>query len=117
MSMWATGVAIARNALKRGSNPASMLDVLIPAYKNVYMAVTVRIDPAAHAALTEIARAKHLSLTEALSRAVEAYRRAEFFAGLASDFVALQADDAEWAQEKAEREAWDVTNTDGLAGE
>jgi len=108
---------MAKNALKRVSNRAPTLDVFASAYENVYMAETVRIDPAAHAALTEIARAKHLSLTEALSRAVEAYRRDEFFAGLASDFIALQADAAEWAQEKAEREVWDVTNTDGLADE
>jgi hypothetical protein len=81
------------------------------------MAETVRIDPAAHAALAEIARANHLSLTEALSRAIEAYRRDEFFTGLANDFIALRADAAQWAQEKADREAWDVTNTDGLADE
>src|SRR5262249_11872291 len=46
--------------------------------KRSTMAETVRIDPAAHATLTEIARAKHIPLTEALSRAVEAYRRQVF---------------------------------------
>jgi hypothetical protein len=78
------------------------------------MAETVRIDPAAHLALAEIARAKHLSLTEALSRAVELYRREVFLEGVASDFAALRADADTWADEQAERSAWDATNADGL---
>ena len=81
------------------------------------MAETVRIDPAAHAALAEIARAKQLSLTEALSHAVESYRRELFLEGLASDFATLRADDKAWAAEQVEREAWDTTNGDGLEDE
>jgi len=81
------------------------------------MAETVRIDPAAHAALAEIARAKQLSLTEALSQAVESYRRELFLEGLASDFAALRADVDAWADEQVEREAWDITSGDGLEDE
>jgi predicted transcriptional regulator len=81
------------------------------------MPQTVRIDPAAHAALVEIARAKHIPRTEALSRAVELYRREVFLEGLADDFAALRADAGAWAEEQAEREVWDVTNADGLADE
>lgn len=77
------------------------------------MAETVRIDPAAHIALAEIARAKHVSLTEALSRAVELYRREVFLEGVASDFVALRADAGAWSEEQAARSAWDATNDDG----
>jgi hypothetical protein len=81
------------------------------------MAETVRIDPRAHAVLSRIARAKHLSLTEALSRAVEAYRREVFLDGLASDFAALRGNAKAWADERNEREAWNQTIRDGLEGE
>ena len=81
------------------------------------MADTVRIEAAAHAALSEIARAKHLSLTEALSRAVEIYRRQVFLEGVAGDFAALRGDAKAWREEQAEREAWDTTAKDGLDDE
>jgi hypothetical protein len=81
------------------------------------MAETVRIEPAAHAALREIARDGHMSLTEALTRAVEAYRRQMFLAGVASDFAALRADEGAWAEERAERALWDQTSADGLEDE
>jgi hypothetical protein len=76
------------------------------------MVETVRIDPAAHIALAEIARAKHVSLTEALSRAVALYRREVFLEGVASDFAALRADAGAWAEEQSERSAWDATIAD-----
>jgi hypothetical protein len=81
------------------------------------MADTVRIDAAAHAALTEIARAKHLTLTEALSRAVETYRRHVFLEGVADDFTALRSDPKAWREELAERAAWDTAAADGLDDE
>jgi hypothetical protein len=81
------------------------------------MAETIRIDASAHATLVEIARTKHLTLTEALSRAVEAYRRQEFFAGLAADYEALRADENAWTEELQDRNEWDATNADGLADE
>jgi hypothetical protein len=79
------------------------------------MAESVRIDPSSHAVLAEIARAKHIPLTEALSRAIELYRRQVFLDGVASDFSALTAE--ELNEDKADREAWDATNGDGLADE
>lgn len=81
------------------------------------MAQTVRIDLTAHAALTEIARAKHLTLTEALARAVEAYRREMMIEAMDVDYAALRADPDAWAEEQADRAAWDTTNADGLADE
>jgi hypothetical protein len=81
------------------------------------MAETVRIEPTAHVALREIARECHLSLTEALTRAVEAYRRELFLAGVASDFAAVRADKGAWAQERAEQALWDQTSGDGLEDE
>lgn len=81
------------------------------------MAETVRIDPVSHAALAEIARAKHIPLTEALARAVETYRREVFVEGLASDFAALRSDEGAWAEECTEVAAWETTSADGLAHE
>jgi hypothetical protein len=81
------------------------------------MAETVRIDPASHAALTEIARAKHIPLTEALSRAVESYRREMLIQAMDADYAALREDPAAWAEEQAERAAWETTSADGLADE
>jgi hypothetical protein len=78
------------------------------------MAETVRIEPAARAALVQIARAKQVSLTEALSRAVEAYRRELFLDGVARDFIALRDDSRAWAEEQAERAAWDTAGRDRL---
>jgi hypothetical protein len=84
---------------------------------NVPMAETVRIDPNAHATLAEIARAKHIPLTEALSRAVEAYRRQVFLEAVASGFEALRDDPEAWAEEQAERAPWEATSADGLEDE
>jgi hypothetical protein len=81
------------------------------------MAETVRIEPGAHVVLSEIARSKHISLTEALSRAVELYRREVFLEGVQSDFAALRADANAWADEQGERGLWDKTDNDGLEHE
>src|SRR5205807_52089 len=98
--------------VRLASEQACAIDVGNSAYYFVYMAETVRIEPDAHATLQEIARAEHLSLTEALSRAVAAYRRQLFLEGLDRDFAALRADKKAWADEIAEREAWDSTLAD-----
>ena len=81
------------------------------------MAETVRIDPTAHATLAEIARAKHIPLTEALSRAVEAYRREVFLEAVSSGFEALREDPEAWAEEQTERAPWEATSADGLEDE
>jgi len=103
--------------MRRGEFNNGALDVGNIAYKIVHMAETVRIDPSAHVALTEIATAKHISLTEALSRAVERYRREVFLEDVSADFAALRANHGAWNEEMAERDAWDATDTDGLADE
>jgi hypothetical protein len=81
------------------------------------MAQTVRIDAASHASLVEIAKAKHIPLSEALARAVEAYRRDVFFEAMAAGYQALRANPKAWAEELAERARWDTTNADGLERE
>jgi hypothetical protein len=79
------------------------------------MAETVRIDSVAYATLSEIASKKHVSMTEALSRAVEAYRRALFFEAMAAGYASLTEEQR--AEETAERDIWDTTSADGLPDE
>lgn len=81
------------------------------------MAQTVRIDPAAYAILSELARASRLTLTETLTRAVGAYEREVFLQGLGDDFASLRADRQKWAEEQTERAGWVQTNADGLGDE
>ncbi len=81
------------------------------------MAEAVRIDAASHAALAEIARAKHIPLTEALARAVESYRREMLIQAMDADYASLREDPAAWAEEHAERRAWETTSADGLTDE
>lgn len=78
------------------------------------MAETVRIEPAAYAALNEIANIRGTSRTEALSAAVEAYRMQLFIEQVNAGYAAMRADPEAWAEELREREAWDQTNLDGL---
>ncbi len=77
--------------------------------------LTVRITRSAHAALRSLAEDSDESMTEILEKAIEAYRRASFLAGLNGDFAALRQDRAAWEKENEERRAWDATLSDGLA--
>lgn len=78
------------------------------------MSATVRIDPGAHATLRRIAKAKDVSLQEALHLAVDAYSRQLFLEGVASDYAALRENASRWNAELAERDAWDAALLDGL---
>ena len=79
------------------------------------MAATVRIEASTDETLSKIARAKSISKSEALTRAVELLRREAFFEELATGFAALRADPQEWEVEERERTAWDTTSADELA--
>ncbi len=74
------------------------------------------IDSASHAALAEIAKAKGLTKTEVLARALEKYRREVFLEGVADDFAAIAADPVQWAEEVEERELFDGALRDRLKG-
>lgn len=76
--------------------------------------LTVRITRSAHAALRALAEETDESMTEILDKAIEAYRRQQFLAGLNADFAALRRDTAAWEEEQAERKMWDATLADGL---
>ena len=81
---------------------------------SVHMAEAVRIDPGAYMSLTEISRILGTSRTEALSSAIEAYRRQLFIEQVNAGYAALRADPEAWAEELYERELWDQANLDGL---
>ena len=66
--------------------------------------LTVRISRSAHATLRSLADETDQSMTEILDKAIEAYRRATFLAGLNEDFAALRQNRAAWEEEQQERE-------------
>ena len=51
-----------------------------------------------------------------LERAVENYRREQFFAELDAAYARRQADPVAWEEELAERALWESTLADGLDG-
>lgn len=77
-------------------------------------AETVRIKPATHAKLREIAAATGRTMPEVLEEAVEALRRQRILNATNEAYAKLKADPKAWAAELAEREAWDATTADGL---
>ena len=79
------------------------------------MAATVRIEAGTDETLSAIAKAKSISKSEAITRAVELLQRELFFEELNAGFAALRADSDAWAEEKRDRDAWDATSADGLA--
>lgn len=79
------------------------------------MSHTVRIEAKAHRMLRELAEQKRASMQEIISQALKVYSEQVFLDGLAEDFAALRADPEAWAEEQAEREAWDVTLADEAA--
>ena len=62
----------------------------------------------------ELAEATGEPLQKMLERAVENYRREQFYAELDAAYARLQADPVAWEEELAERAVWGVTLADGL---
>lgn len=75
---------------------------------------TVRITPAAHHTLKDLSDRIGEPMTVVLERALEAYRRRLFLEECRLAFEKMRADPKAWAQEKAERDAWDATVGDGM---
>lgn len=78
---------------------------------------TVRIRPATHQALREIASSSGMAMQSVVEAAIELYRRHLFLEQVNASFGALRERDEEWRQDREEREAWDATQSDGLDGE
>jgi len=75
---------------------------------------TVRIGRRSHRMLKELAKSSGDSLTEALDKAIEAYRRERFLDEANVAYATLKRNKAGWRQEQVERQEWDATMTDGL---
>lgn len=78
---------------------------------------TVKVNAETYAKLKETVAETGEPMIEVLAKAVETYRRRKFLEGLNADFAALQNDRRAWAEEQAERAAWDVTLADDLQGD
>lgn len=75
---------------------------------------TVRITAAVHEKLRQMAAESGTSLSRTLETAVETLRRQRMLEEANRAYAALQADPHRWAEEQAERAAWDATLADGL---
>jgi hypothetical protein len=67
-----------------------------------------------HDVLRKLAAATGEPLERVLERAVESYRREQFYAEFDAAYARLQADPVAWEEELAERALWEVTLADGL---
>lgn len=74
---------------------------------------TVRIKPTTHTKLKAIAEETGQTMPEVLDQAVELLRRQRLFDAADEAYAALKSNPKAWAKEQAEREAWDVTLSDG----
>jgi predicted transcriptional regulator len=74
----------------------------------------VRVSAETHDVLRKLAAATGEPLERILERAVESYRREQFYAEFDAAYARLQADPVAWEEELAERALWEVTLADGL---
>jgi len=75
---------------------------------------TVRVSAETHELLRKLAAASGEPLQRVLERAVENYRREQFFAELDAAYERLQADPAAWRDYLAEQAELEGTLADGL---
>jgi hypothetical protein len=79
-------------------------------------AMTVRIRPASHRALKEMAALTGQSMQEILDQAIEDRRRHLYLDGLNAAYAALRRNPKAWAYFNKELAGWDRANLDGLDG-
>ena len=77
---------------------------------------TVRVSEHTHELLHKLAAATGEPLQKVLERAVENYRREQFYAAFNAAFERLRADPVAWEEELAERALLEGTLADGLDG-
>ena len=81
------------------------------------MSATVRINPESHRKLKTLAEDLGASMPTVLEQAIEALRRQRFLEQASQAYGQLRRDKKAWAEELAERKAWDKTLNDGLGRE
>ena len=79
------------------------------------MPTQTRISERAHARLRRIAEETGKTHQEVIDAALRTYEREVFLERVNEGFAALRADPRAWAEELAERAAWDATLTDEQA--
>lgn len=77
---------------------------------------TVRIRRETKQMLERIANQTGQKTQEVLDNAIEAYRRRIFLEQANQAYALLKQDTDRWAEERAERKAWDITLSDDLKG-
>jgi predicted transcriptional regulator len=77
-------------------------------------APTVRISEASHQLLKELADQTGQTMMDVLDKALDAYRRKQFFDQLNAGYAELRADPQALADHLAEQQLWDATLMDGL---
>lgn len=75
---------------------------------------TVELGKTSYRTLQELAARSGESIQEILDKAIEQYRRQTFLEEANQAYTALRNNPEIWADEIAERAAWDVTLADGL---
>jgi len=75
---------------------------------------TVRIKRETKKLLEEIANQTDQKTQQVLDEAIEAYRRHVFLEQANQAYAAFRQDADRWAEELAERRAWDATSSDDL---
>ena len=78
---------------------------------------TVRIKPATHAKLKELAGELGKSMPEVLVAAIDGLYRQRFLEDCNRAYARLKANPKAWREEMTERKAWDTTLADGLEHE
>jgi len=75
---------------------------------------TVRIKRETKQALDQLANQTGQKTQDVLDHAIDAYRRRVFLDQANRAYATLRQDDAQWAEEIAERKAWNATSGDDL---
>lgn len=74
----------------------------------------LRIGEETHRKLRELARREGVSMQAVLDKALEEYRKKQFFDSLGAAFEALKTDPKAWAEEQQERKVWAQTVADNV---
>jgi hypothetical protein len=76
--------------------------------------LTIDISETTHKTLLQLAQTSGDDFATIMDRAVENYRRYVFLIQADRAFATLRQNEELWQDEIAERQAWDVTNADGV---
>jgi hypothetical protein len=76
--------------------------------------MSVTLSESAWRRIRELAEWSGVSVAEALEKAIQEQHDRQFWVAVNAGYAALRADPQAWAEEEAERRAWEATLLDGL---